>query len=119
MRALQPSALLLSVILTASIFPALVAATALAADAPPEIPLVIEKKQFHPQELKVKAGAPFVIVITNKDGAAAEFESKDLRVEKVVPAGKTIKVRVRALQPGTYSFLDDFNKQATGRVIAE
>jgi hypothetical protein len=118
MRALPTIAPLLSAIIPAVIVPLLLVAPALAAD-PPEIPLVIEKKQFHPQELKVKAGAPFVIVITNKDGAAAEFESKDLRVEKVVPAGKTIKVRVRALQPGTYSFLDDFNKQATGRVIAE
>ncbi|PYO09426.1 MAG: cupredoxin domain-containing protein, partial [Candidatus Rokuibacteriota bacterium] len=50
---------------------------------------------------------------------AAEFESKDLRVEKVVPAGKTVNVRIRALKPGAYAFFDDFNKAATGRIVAE
>ncbi len=90
-----------------------------AADAPPEIPLTVDKNQFQPTEVKVKANTPFVLVITNKSAKAAEFESKDLRVEKVVPAGKTVNVRIRALKPGTYSFLDDFNQQATGRIVAE
>src|SRR5712691_11534033 len=93
--------------------------TAFAADAPPEIPLTIQKNQFQPADVKVKSGAPFVLVITNKDATAAEFESKDLRVEKVIPAGKTVNVRIRALKPGTYPFLDDFNQQATGRIVAE
>ncbi|HEY3064915.1 MAG TPA: cupredoxin domain-containing protein [Methylomirabilota bacterium] len=90
-----------------------------AADAPPEIALSIEQKKFQPAEVKVKAGAPFVLVITNKGATAAEFESKDLRTEKVVPAGKTVKVRIRALKPGTYAFFDDFNKETTGRIVAE
>ena len=94
-------------------------APAPAADPPPEIALSIEQKKFEPAEVKVKAGAPFVLVITNKGTAAAEFESKDLRTEKVVPAGKTVKVRIRALKPGTYAFFDDFNKETTGRIIAE
>ena len=90
-----------------------------AADTPPEIPLTIEKDQFQPSEVKVKANTPFVLVVTNKGAKAAEFESKDLRVEKVVPAGKTVNVRIRALKPGAYPFLDDFNKQATGRIVAD
>ena len=96
-----------------------VAGAVSAADAPPEIPLTIDKNQFQPTEVKVKANTPFVLVITNKSAKAAEFESKDLRVEKVVPAGKTVNVRIRALKPGTCSFLDDFNQQATGRIVAE
>ena len=96
-----------------------VAGAVSAADKPSEIPLTIDKNQFQPNEVKVKANTPFVLVITNKSAKAAEFESKDLRVEKVVPAGKTVNVRIRALKPGTYSFLDDFNQQATGRIVAE
>jgi len=91
---------------------------AFAAD-PPEIAVLIEKGKFAPDEIKVKANAPFVLVITNKGDKAAEFESKDLRTEKVVPAGKTVKVRIRALKPWTYPFFDDFNKQSTGRIVAE
>ena len=96
-----------------------IAGVAAAADAPPEIALTLDKNQFQPSEVKVKANTPFVLVITNKGTKAAEFESKDLRVEKVVPAGKTVNVRIRALKPGTYAFIDDFNKQATGRIVAE
>lgn len=89
-----------------------------AADA--EIALTIEKNQFQPAEIKVKAGAPFVLVITNKDATAEEFESKELRIEKVIPAGKTVRVRVPALKAGTYGFVGEFHeKTAKGRIVAE
>jgi hypothetical protein len=96
-----------------------VAGAASAADPRPEIALTIEKDQFQPSEIKVKANTPFTLVVTNKNAKAAEFESKDLRVEKVVPAGKTVNVLIRALKPGTYAFFDDFNKAASGRIVAE
>ena len=95
----------------------LVAGAAAAADV--QISVTIEKNQFQPTEVKVKANTPFTLVITNKNPKAAEFESKDLRVEKVVPAGKTVNVRIRALKPGTYAFFDDFNQATTGRIVAE
>jgi uncharacterized protein (DUF2141 family) len=98
---------------------ALMVSLASSAAAQPEIPLTIEKNQFQPPEVKVKANTPFVLIITNKNPKAAEFESKDLRVEKVVPAGKTVNVRIRALKPGSYAFFDDFNQQTTGRIVAE
>ena len=96
-----------------------VAGVASAADPRPEIAVTIDKDQFQPSEIKVKANTPFTLVVTNKNAKAAEFESKDLRVEKVVPAGKTVNVLIRALKPGTYAFFDDFNQQATGRIVAE
>ena len=43
-----------------------VTGTAVAADAPPEIPLTIDKDQFQPSEVKVPANTPFVLVVTNK-----------------------------------------------------
>ena len=43
-----------------------------------------------------------------------EFESKSLRVEKVVAAGSEGVINVRALKPGRYEFYDDFNEQARG-----
>jgi cupredoxin-like protein len=98
---------------------AAVAGVVSAADPRPEIALTIEKDQFQPTEIKVKANTPFTLVVTNKNTKAAEFESKDLRVEKVVPAGKTVNVLIRALKPGSYAFFDDFNKAATGRIVAE
>ena len=84
------------------------------------IPLAIENNRFVPSEIKVKAGTPFVLVVTNKDAKPEEFESKELRIEKVIPAGKTASIRVRALKPGTYPFFGEFNpKTAQGQIVAE
>ena len=70
--------------------------------------------------LLVKAGQPFVLVITNKDTTPEEFESKDLRVEKVIPGNKTLKVRMPALKPGTYKFFGEYHEAtAQGRIVAE
>ena len=86
----------------------------------PEIPLTIENNKFSPEELKVKANTPFTVVVTNKDKTPEEFESKELKIEKVVPPGKTVKVLIRALKPGTYNFVGDYHQAtAKGRIIAE
>lgn len=102
---------------------ALVAGGALAPAAraaDPEVALTIEGNRFVPEEVKVKAGAPFVLVVTNKDATAEEFESKELRIEKIVPGGKTVRIRVRALKPGTYPFFGEYHeKTAKGRIVAE
>ncbi len=93
---------------------------AFGADAPAEIALTVEQHRFQPEEIRVKAGAPFVLVITNKDATPEEFESKDLRLEKVIPGGKTLRLRMPALKPGTYPFVGEFHEQtAKGRIIAE
>lgn len=89
-------------------------------DKTAEVAITIENNRFVPSEIKVKAGTPFVLVVTNKGGKPEEFESKELRIEKVIPAGKTANIRVRALKPGTYPFFGEFNpRTAQGRIVAE
>lgn len=96
------------------------AGPASSADQPPEVALTIENHRFSPEEFKVKAGTPFVLVITNKDKTAEEFESRDLRIEKVIPAGKTLRMRMPGLKPGTYPFVGEYHEStAKGRIIAE
>lgn len=98
----------------------LVLTVASAAAADLEIPVTIEKNRFQPDEIKVKAGMPFVLVVTNKDATPEEFESKELRIEKVIPGGKTMKIRVRALKAGTYPFIGEYHEAtAKGRIVAE
>ena len=99
---------------------ALSAVLTAAADTPPELTLVLDQHRFNPAELRVKANAPFVLVITNKDKDDAEFEMSALRIEKVIPGGKTLQLKMPALKPGTYQFIDDFHeKTAKGRIVAE
>jgi plastocyanin len=112
MRALRPLLLLL--------LACLVLTVAVASGADLEIPVTIEKNRFQPDEIRVKAGTPFVLVVTNKDATPEEFESKELRIEKVIPGGKTMKIRVRALKPGRYPFVGEYHEAtAKGRIIAE
>ncbi len=42
------------------------------------------------------------------------------RIEKVIPAGKTVRLRMRAPKPGTYPFVGEYHSEtAKGTVIAE
>src|SRR2546430_4436075 len=86
--------------------------SAATAAAPAEIALTIEENRFQPEEVRVKAGAPFVLVITNRDKTAEEFESRELRIEKVIPPGKTVRLRVPALKAGTYPFVGEYHERS-------
>jgi plastocyanin domain-containing protein len=117
MKRLARSAALLAALVIA---PALHTVPATAQNKPAEVPVTIENNRFKPDEIRVKAGEPFLLVVTNKDAKPEEVESKDLRIEKVVPGGKTASIRVRALKPGTYTFFGEYNpKTAQGRIVAE
>ncbi len=96
------------------------AALASATDIPPELALTLDQHRFSPEELRVKANALFILVITNKDKEDEEFEMSSLRIEKVIAGGKTLRLKMPALKPGTYEFIGDFHeKTAKGRIVAE
>ena len=93
---------------------------AVAAAADVEVPLVLEKNRWQPDVIKVKAGAPFVLVITNKDKGPEELDMLSPRIEKVIPAGKTVRLKMPALKPGSYGFIGEYHeKTAKGRILAE
>ena len=96
------------------------AALAFAADTPPELALTLDQHRFSPEELRVKANTPFILVITNKDKEDEEFEISSLRIEQIVSGGKTLQLKMPALKPGTYEFVGEFHeKTAKGRIVAE
>lgn len=82
-----------------------------------EFPLTLQDHRFTPENLSVIPNKRFVIVLENKDNHPEEFESYDLEFEILVLPHKTIRVPVRALPKGTYSFFGDFHpKTARGMV---
>jgi heme/copper-type cytochrome/quinol oxidase subunit 2 len=96
------------------------AVLASAADTPVELALTLEQHRFSPEEFRVKANTPFILVITNKDNEEEEFEISALRIEQIVSGGKTLRVRIPALKPGTYEFVGEFHEEtAQGRIVAE
>ena len=78
-----------------------------------KVSLTLKDHKFAPAEPTAPAGKPIVIEVENQDKTPAEFESKSLRVEKVVPGGGTITVKVRPLPPGRYRFYDDYHESTT------
>jgi plastocyanin len=90
----------------------LMAATASAQEAA-QVRLTLKDHRFSPAEPTVPAGKPIAIEVTNLDSTPSEFESKTLRVEKVVVGGGKITLNVRALTPGRYRFYDDYHEDTT------
>jgi hypothetical protein len=99
----------------------LVAGSGLAARADdPTVSLTIKDHRFDPAEFEVPSGKKVKLVIRNLDGTPEEFESDQLRREKIVPGGGEISVFVGPLKPGRYEFFGDFNPQtARGHIVAK
>jgi heme/copper-type cytochrome/quinol oxidase subunit 2 len=84
-----------------------------------EVQVTYSKGQFQPSEVNAPADKPITFRVKNLDGKAMEFESKSLRVEKVVAANSEGVINVRALKPGRYEFYDDFNEKARGALVVQ
>lgn len=96
----------------------LIPPAALAAD--PEVSLVIKNHKFTPAEVKVPANTKVKLIVDNQDATAEEFESKELKREKVVPGRSKAVLFIGPLAPGKYPFFGEFHQDtARGVVIAE
>ncbi len=90
-----------------------VLAPAVRAEDAATVHLSLKDHRFEPAEPHAPAGKPITIEIRNLDGTPAEFESKTLRVEKVVAGGGVITVQIRPLAAGRYRFFDDYHEDTT------
>jgi cupredoxin-like protein len=85
-----------------------------------EIALSYKDKKFDPPEISAPANSAIVIKFRNLDKDAMELESDSLKIEKVVPAGKDVSIKVKARQPGRYEFFDEYNeKTARGALVVK
>ena len=108
-----------SILAVAALGGALIAAPSVAQEGT-TIVLTVKDHRFDQTQPKAVANKPFTIVVKNQDQTAMEFESKSLRVEKVIPGGAEASFKIRALAPGKYKFEDEFHdKTAKGELIVE
>ena len=85
-----------------------------------EFTVTIKNHRFTPSELKVPANKRIQLTVVNDDPTPEEFESKEMKVEKVIPGKSKGVVRIGPLAPGRYPFFGEFNEAtAKGTVIAE
>ena len=60
------------------------------------------------------------ITVVNNDATSEEFESKTLKVEKVIPGKSKGIVRIGPLKPGRYPFVGEFHEDtAKGQIVAK
>ena len=96
------------------------ALVAVGAQAQPVHEITIKDHKFEPAELRIPANTKVKLQIRNLDPTAEEFESYELKREKVIPGGTTASVFVGPLKPGEYPFFGEFNPAtAQGRIIVE
>jgi len=82
--------------------------------------IIIKDHKFVPDILQVPAGEKFKLIVKNEDNTAEEFESYDLRKEKIVAGNKEITLIINPLQKGEYKFEGEFHpKTAQGKLVAK
>jgi plastocyanin len=82
--------------------------------------LSIKNNRFEPAEIKAPAGKALTLKVKNLDATAEEFESKTLRVEKIIAGNGEATIKLRALQPGRYTFFGEYHEStAQGTLVVE
>ena len=98
----------------------LTAAPPTRADDLPTIKLLIKDGRFQPATLEVPANTKFRLEIINQVPGPEEFESTELRKEKVIAAGVTSNLIFQPLKPGSYKFFGEFHPDtAQGQMVAK
>jgi hypothetical protein len=88
-----------------------------AADEPVSINVAIKDHVFTPSEIVVPARQRAVLIVRNEDATAEEFESHDLRIEKVIAGHDSGTLRLRELEPGRYPFVGEYHSDTAKGVI--
>lgn len=82
--------------------------------------LTIKDHVIAPAEIKVPANKRVAITVVNNDPTPEEFESKPLKVEKVIAGNSRGVVRIGPLKPGRYPFVGEYHEStAKGVVVVE
>ena len=111
---------IISKILTTLVLISFASSSALAKNSTKKYLIQIKNHKFIPEITEIPANQKFQLVIKNLDKTLEEFESDDLRKEKLVGSGKTIKISVGALKVGEYKFYGDFHqKTAHGKIVVK
>lgn len=90
------------------------------ADELPSFTLVMRAGRFIPETIEVPANTKFRLQLKNEGPGAEEFESIELRKEKVLAPGASSFLIFQPLKPGTYKFFGEFHPEtAQGRFVAK
>jgi hypothetical protein len=101
---------------------AMMSSTAVRADDPPLFRIEIKDGVISPKQTEVPANKDFKLEVVNTGSVPAEFESKQLRQEKVLAPGKSVTITIRGIDAGEYQFVDEFHENdeaGQGLIVAK
>lgn len=94
--------------------------SALPAQAESPYVLTIKDHKFNPEVLEVPAGEKVKLRIVNEDPTPEEFESHELKREKIIKGNSEAVVLIGPLEPGTYPFFGEFHEDtAKGSILVK
>lgn len=85
-----------------------------------EIKIAIKDHKFIPDKIYIPTNKKIKLIIENLDDTVEEFESLDLKREKIVAGKSKIVINVGPLKEGEYKFFGEFNPStANGSIIVK
>lgn len=96
---------------------ALTAAAPARADDEPTFRITFKDGVIEPLRIEVPANTRIRLELVNIGATPAEFESVELRKEKVLAPGSDSVMVLRRLDPGEYDFFDDFHLDMPHAVV--
>lgn len=82
--------------------------------------LTIKNHTFVPETLEIPAGEKVKIRVINEDSTPEEFESHELKREKIIKGGSAGVIFVGPLEPGVYPFFGEFHMDtAKGQIVVK
>ena len=83
----------------------------------PTYAITLDGGRFEPARIEVPANTKVKLTLRNAGRGAAEFEGRDVRVEKVLAPGAESFVVLPPLKLGTYRFFDEFHPAANDMLL--
>lgn len=83
-----------------------------------EVQINIKNHTFEPDIIEVPSGTKLRVTVHNMDSTIEEFESFDLKREKIIPGGSKARIILAPLKPGEYHFIGEFHEEtAKGKFV--
>ena len=82
-----------------------------------KLSVTLKDHKFTPDRLEAPKDTKIEITVSNEDSTVDEFDSHDLKREKVIGGGKTGVVIVGPLAPGEYHFQGEYHAQTAQGVL--
>ena len=84
------------------------------------VDIYIKDHKFSPSVIELPEGKKIIITVHNQDATIEEFESIELKREKIVLGNSEARILLAPLKPGEYKFFGDFHQDtAQGKIVVK